>query len=1169
MPEKNFKILTKFTAGAALSPSRRGEGDGVRRCRRAKGFDRFRRAIVIEIDFAYITGRMIRMKNSFNIRQFFAGFIALLLAASCGSNKEHALFQLIPPSETGIDFTNTINENDSLNVIKDFYVYNGGGVAVADVNNDSLPDIFFTGNMASSELYINEGRMKFKKVTKDAGCTTTGWASGVCMVDINNDGLTDIYVCRAGAHAPSLRANLLFVNKGIDKNGMPHFQEEAARYGIADTGYTTQAVFFDYDKDNDLDLFLLNHSLINRNPNLITPFKNDGTGPATDELYRNDDGKFVNISHEAGILCDGMGLGVAINDFNMDGWPDIYVSNDFVSHDFLYINNHNGTFSEKGAEYFKHYSQFSMGTDAADINNDGLTDLAVVDMLPYEYERRQTMPGPMTYDQYNLLIKSGYQPQYMRNTLQVNNGINSEGKYTFSETGQYSGIAATDWSWSPLFADFDNDGLKDLFISNGYKRFVTNMDFVVYNIGSDGTVLKPPVTEAAKISSAATMPGIDVHNFIFQNKGALQFADKSNDWGFDKNSYSNGAAYTDLDNDGDLDIVVNNIDAPAFVYENKSEKNAGNHFLNIALQGPDGNANGIGAKIWLYKNDTMQYQYQSMVRGYQSYADSRIHFGLGNSNTADSLIVLWPDGKFQKLVNIPTNQFLKINYADAKDSGYISPNTSIPSNTLLQDITKNTGIDYINNDKPFPDFNFQYLLPHKLSEQGPKLAAGDVNSDGLDDFFAGGSTGQNGQIFIQNKNGTFTKGAAVVKDPSMEDVSAVFFDADNDKDEDLYVVSGSNEFPNPSAYQDRLYINNGKGEFVLNKDALPQTRYSGSCIAAADFDGDGDIDLFRGGRLVPLRYPLPASSFLLENNGGKFIDVTKTKAPEFEKTGMVTSAAWADFNNDKKMDIVVAGEFMAPQFFKNENGKFVNITASTGLASAAGWWNCIKAVDTDEDGDMDFIAGNLGLNGRYKVSEKEPLTMYAEDFNHDGTIDPVMTYYLQGEEHFVAMRDQFIEQMRGAYSMFPTYKKFAAAKVHDVFSPEAFKNALTLKTTTFESCIFENNGNGKFIFKPLPAEAQLAPIMDILAEDINNDKHPDLILIGNDYGTEVIAGRYDAFIGALLINDGKGNFKSLPQQQSGFFADGDARSIVSINTAGGKIFIVSNHNGNIQVFIKK
>lgn len=1093
--------------------------------------------------------------------------LQLIVFVSCNNNSNpNTLFQLKSVDETGIHFKNTITENDSINFVKNFYVYNGAGVATADFNNDGLMDIYFTANIESGALYVNRGGLKFNDVTEEANCKTIGWCTGVSAVDINNDGLMDIYISRAGNSNPLLRENLLFINKGINKNGIPRFEELAKQYGINDNGYTTQAAFLDYDKDGDLDLFLLNHSLEKHNPNEITPFKKDGTGLSVSVLYRNDSSLFTNVSKDAGILFDGMGLGVAVNDFNMDGWPDIYISNDFLAHDFLYVNNSNGTFTEKGEEYFKHYSQFSMGTDAADINNDGWPDIVTVDMLPFENYRRQMMPGPMNYNQYNMALSAGYQPQFMRNTLQVSNGMNADGKVTYSEVGQFSGIDATDWSWAPLFADFDNDGLKDLFISNGYKRFVINMDFIVYHIGKDGKPEKD-WNEASKIDKSLDMPGIDVHNFIYRNKDGLQFEDKSMDWGFNKTSFSNGAAYADFDNDGDLDLITSNVDAPAFLYENKANQKLKNNFLAVALNGPAGNKNGEGAKLWLYSNGAMQYQFQSTVKGYQSTVDNRLHFGLHKNTVADSLIIEWPDGKVQKLLNVKTNQLIKLNYAEASVNNRLIPYTSLPVNTLYKDISATAGINFRDTQSVFHDFNIQYLLPHKLSEQGPKLATADVNGDKLEDVFIGGGAGVPGEIFIQQKSGVFIKSSIISKEKKYEDVDAVFFDADKDGDADLYVVSGSNETRDADLYQDRLYTNDGKGKFTLGKEALPNTVYSGGCVAVADYDKDGDLDIFRGARLVAAQYPLSPNSSLFENVNGKFTDVTANKAPQLEDLGMITGAVWTDFNNDNQTDLVVVGEFMPPTFFENKNGKLTNITASTGTANATGWWNCIKAADIDGDGDIDFIAGNLGLNSRLKAGEKEPITIYANDYNNDNFVDPVMTYYIQGEEHLLPLRDQFIEQIRSAYKIFPYYNNYAQAKVSTVLKQKDLQGALILKATTFASCIIENLGNGKFKCKALPAAAQLAPVTAILVDDVNNDKYPDMILVGNDYSSDVVTGRYDAFTGAVLLNDRKGNFKFMPHWQTGFFVDGDVKSISLINTVKGKTILVSERNKGIKIFI--
>ncbi|MES2733692.1 MAG: VCBS repeat-containing protein [Bacteroidota bacterium] len=1079
-----------------------------------------------------------------------------------------SMFKLLDSKQSGVGFTNTITENASINMIDYFYLYNGGGVALGDVNNDSLPDLYFTGNQVSSKLYLNKGGMRFEEATKLAGLETEGWCSGVTMVDINQDGFMDLYVCRAGHAIPAQRANLLFVNNGKDVNGVPTFTEKAAAYGLAFEGYSTQAAFFDYDKDGDLDMYLLTSTNDIRAPNTIVPITKDGSGAANDRLYRNDgtptNPHFTDVSKKAGILYDGLGLGLGINDLNGDGWEDIYVSNDFLGSDHLYINNQNGTFSERAGEYLKHQSNFAMGNDLADFNNDGLVDIMVVDMLPADNEQRKKMAGPMKYEKFDMGIKAGYQPQYMRNTLQINNGKNAQGKTTYSEIGQLAGVHSTEWSWAPLFGDFDNDGFKDLFITNGYRRDITDMDFVMYNssLGSQRDQQKADETIKEK---AKQMPGLKKSNYLFRNKGDLTFEDRTMAWGLSLPSYSNGAAYGDLDNDGDLDIVVNNIDDPAFVYENTTADSKQNHYLKIRLKGSSQNRNGLGADVRVYQDGRSQLYHQSVTRGYQSSLDYLMHVGLGTSSAVDSLEIIWPDGKAQQIKQIATNQTLLLDYQQSTAPKKTSKPIVLP---LLVEVSKQLAIAYVHQEDDYNDFAREVLLPHKNSRQGPGLAVGDLNGDQRDDFFVSGSFGQSGKLFFQTPQGRFRSAALTSGTKFEEETGALCFDAENDGDLDLYVVSGGNEFGSQSEYyQDKLYLNDGSGHFSYAPHALPTLPVSGSCVVAADYDGDNDLDLFVGGRLTPLQFPLPGNSYVLRNDGGTFKDVTDTMAPGLRTAGMVTSALWTDFNLDHQVDLMVVGECMPIRFYQNTGGFLKEVTQTTGLSNTNGWWNSLNAADFDHDGDIDYVLGNLGLNSRYKASVAEPVSVYAGDFDGNGSWDPIMTYFLQGQEYPTHSRDDMTNQMVSLRRKFERYGEYAKAHLSDIISPENLTNAYVAKAFVFENSYLENLGQGKFRLHSLPLPAQMAPIFGTICQDFDNDTHPDLLLVGNSYATEVVAGQYDASIGMLLKGDGKGNFQPVAMPNSGFFVEGDTKGMANLTlTDGRSLALVAVNSGKLSAY---
>lgn len=1084
-----------------------------------------------------------------------------LLSTSCTNDRQEPLFVMRSAEETGIDFANVITENDSINLLDYEYVYNGGGVAVADINADGLPDLFFSGNMVPSRLYLNEGGFKFRDITRSAGIADNHWATGVAVADVNNDGWPDLYVCSAGNVPEPDRANHLYIN-----NGDNTFTERARAYGVDDTGFSTMAAFLDYNRDGHMDLYVLTYANDTWDTSIIYPKVTDGTGKATDRLYRNNgDGTFTNVSMEAGIRFEGYGLGVAVCDLNTDGWPDLYVSNDYLDDDFLYLNNGDGTFTESAAKYLKHISHFAMGNDVADYNNDGQADIIVVDMEPEDYTRKKLFSMTKNYEKFAMSLRMGYLPAYMRNTLQLNNGDG-----TFSEVGQLAGVHYTDWSWAPLLADLDNDGYKDLFVSNGYPKDIMNRDFLVYNkyAGSFQSVRNPPSLQEQhrfRLQAITELHGTRVINYLFRNNGDLTFTKVSEEWGFNIPSYSNGAAYADLDGDGDLDLVVNNINDPAFVYENRAEALLENHYLRIRLDGDSANRFALGATVWLYAGGGgVQVQENYPYRGFQSSVDPVLHFGLGQTENVDSLIVRWPDDRVTVRKNIAANQLLTLRQSDA------TPRPSAPSppahTRRFHDVTEDSGIRYVHREPDHNDFKIQPLLPHKLSQAGPGIAVGDVNGDDLTDFYVGGSQQFSGGLYFQQRDGTFTQ-QTFTPEHAGDDLGSLFFDADGDGDLDLYIVSGGNELmAGIDYYQDHLYFNDGSGNLVLNAKAIPNMNASGSGVAAADWDRDGDLDLFVAGRTHPGNYPFPGTSFLLRNDGGTFTDVTDEVAGHgLSRMGMITCAVWTDFNNDLQADLILAGEWMPVTLLKNEGGRFVNVTQALGLADHTGWWNSIVSGDFDNDNDIDYIVGNLGMNTPYKPTADQPLSIYAKDFDQNGKPEALLTYYIQGKEQTVHSRDEITDQINFVKKRFPRYQDFATADFSQLLTPEERKGSYRLHTKISRSVYLENKGEDGFALHPLPIEAQFAPLFGMAAVDVDGDGNLDVIGVGNSHATEIAIGRYDALFGVYLKGDGKGNFKTVPNKESGLLISGDAKGIATLVDAHDNLLaLVTKNCGPLQ-----
>ncbi len=1115
--------------------------------------------------------------------------ILLLLALSCKEEKKattdlktdknqeiNYLFEILNDSVTGVSFVNRIQERMEMNALNYDYMYNGAGLSVADFNNDGLADLYFISNQEENKLYLNEGHLKFKDVTHTSKVQGfPGFELASTIVDINSDGLLDIYVCRSGPYIEdTARENKLYVNQGNDENGVPIFEEQGKKYHLNLPHYSTQAAFFDYDKDGDLDLFLINHNTDTKVLYDIDRLQSVKSPLTSDRLFRNDNNVFIDVSDEAGILNDGIGfgLGLGIGDLNNDTWPDVLVSQDFASSDRIYLNQKNGTFKEVCKKATGHTSNFSMGNDIADFNNDGWLDFMTLDMVSEDnYGIKASMSG-MNPEKFNELLTKGFHHQYMYNTLQLNNGTRTKDETpVFSDVASLAGISSTDWSWGPLFFDMDNDGDKDLFVSNGIKRDFRNVDYIHYKQKAEAEYEKK-IKEAPNSvkrllekqrdeAILRRMPLRKKDNYFYENKGHLSFNKKNKSWCKEMLTASNGAAYADLDNDGDLEIITNNMDDKAHIYKNTAVEQGLGNYLRVNLIGTEKNPFGIGARVVIATTKSSQTSEQHFSRGFQSSTSHVLHFGLGESQDVKKLTVYWPDDKVQQIHNISGNQKITLNHSEASHTDIKNVKES-KSERLFQDVTVSKGLNYISHQNVFNDFKRESLLPHKMSEDKLALCIGDVNGDKLDDFYVGGATNFPGVLYVQNQKGTFTKTNSDIfkRDKKHEDVDATFFDVDNDGDLDLYVVSGSNEFEQHSNYySDRLYVNNN-GVFSKIKEVFPEgLNFSGSVVRPHDFDNDGDIDLFVGGRQTPGVYPYAGRSFLLRNESTNAqIKFSIVENKELANIGMVTDAKWEDINSDDIKELILVGEWMPLTVFKNKNGTLVKDTSLANLDKNTGWWFSLESGDFDNDGDIDFIAGNLGLNSKYQASNENPFQVYAKDFDKTGTVDIVLSYNQNGTNYPLRGRQCSSQQMPFIKKKFPSYHEFALADLETVYGKENISNALNLKATNFASCLFENTGQGLFKIKPLVNEAQITTIKSIVSHDYNKDGNLDVLLLGNLYGFEVETPRQDAGYGIYL----KGNkIEFIKESIDDLYVNGEVLNAktITLNDGGIGVLIVKNN----------
>ena len=1095
-------------------------------------------------------------------------YLIILLFSSCTKDKsenKNGLFTKLEPSQTGIDFVNDVKNGEEMNIFKYRNFYNGGGVSIGDINNDGLSDVYFTSNQGKNKLYLNKGNFKFEDISKKAGVEgTKSWSTGVVMVDINGDGFLDIYVCNAGNSIDEKRKSELFIN-----NKNLTFTEKAEEYNLADTGITTHAAFFDYDKDGDLDCYILNNSFIpvsslNYSNKRELRDKNWEVNPILkgggDKLLRNDNGKFIDVSEKSGIYGSliGFGLGVTVGDVNGDLYPDIYISNDFYERDYLYINNKNGTFSEQIQNWATHLSQSSMGADMADVNNDGKADIFVTDMLPEPDNRLKTTTSFDNYDLFSRKLNLDFYNQYMQNTLQVNSDNNH-----FNEIANYAGVAKTDWSWGALLFDMDNDGYKDIYVCNGIYHDLTNQDFV--DFFANDVMQKMAITgkkeEMENIINK--MPSTPVSNYAYKNNKNLKFTNEAQNWGLSSPSFSNGAAYGDLDNDGDLDLIVNNVNMPAFVYQNKSEKNKDNHFIKVKLKGEGQNKFAVGSVVELFSGKEIIRQELIPTRGFQSSVDYVMTFGIGTKKI-DSLQVIWPNGKFETIKKIKPNTTLNLNIANAK-ADYILKSEKIK--TLFSEIP-NTFATHKEND--YIDFDYEGLISKMQSQEGPSLAIADINGDGNDDVFIGGAKGNSGKIYLNNGKENFnsTSQSALESDANFEDTAASFFDVDNDGDQDLMVGSGGNEKADEANYKNRLYLNNGKGIFSKSTTTLPTTNSNVSVIAPYDYDIDGDIDVFIGSLSVPGVYGITPKQLLLENDGkGNFTNVTDKKAFKLNDVGMITDAIWEDIDNDSKKDLIIVGEWMAPIIFKNTGRRLAEF--KNNLTDEKGFWNSVSCVDLNNDGKKDLIFGNKGTNTSYKCSKTNPMKLFVNDFDNNGTIEQISTQTIDGKDIPLHMKGELAKQIPSIKKKNLNYSEYAKKSFQELFEADVVSNSIQRTANIQESCIAINKGNGQFQIKVLPKEVQFSSVNAICTMDINKDGILDILLGGNQYEFKPQYGRLDSSLGNVLLGTKTGNYTWIPNNKSGFSINGEVKAIKIIKTKNNSATIIAVVNDNKPKIFKR
>ncbi|AHM61859.1 ASPIC/UnbV domain protein [Flammeovirgaceae bacterium 311] len=1096
--------------------------------------------------------------------------LCLLSCKQKNSDPDTRQFTRLPASHTGINFKNVLSVSEDLDVFRYRNYYNGGGVAIGDINNDGLPDIFLTANMGQNRLYLNKGKqgaapLQFEDITQKAGILNDKiWSTGVSMADVNGDGLLDIYVCNSGDVKGGKRENELYIN-----GGNLTFSEQAEAYGLADKGFGTHAAFFDYDQDGDLDCYVLNNSFRPVSTLGMNNIRHERDSTGGDKLYRNDGGRFTDVSEEAGIWGSviGFGLGVTVVDVDSDGWLDMYISNDFFERDYLYMNQKDGTFKDELPQRVGHISNFSMGTDAADLNNDGTPEIFVTDMLPEDDRRLKTMVMYDDYDLYQVKLKNDYYEQYMRNTLQLNRGDGN-----FLEVGQYAGVAATDWSWGALIADFDNDNSKEIFVTNGIERDLIDQDFINY-MASEETLLATMREGKADFKSLVEkMPSTKLPNYLFKQQQPLRFQNVADAWGLADAGFSNGAAYGDLDGDGDLDLVVNNLQEEVGIYRNNTNELSGNHYLKVSLKGPDRNTFGVGARVYTYAGADVQMLENIPTKGFQSSMDYSLLFGLGKAERLDSLVVQWGYGKVQTIREVKANQLLQLDIQDAEDkapAGTASGKALAAAVPIFTPVALPAAIPHQENY--YVDFNRERLIYHMLSKEGPALAIGDADGDGLEDVYVGGATGQPGQLYLQDKAGGLKVHLlqAFNTDLNYEDVRAEFFDANGDGRLDLYVVSGGSEFASDARMlQDRLYLNRGGLQFERCDGCLPTFYSMGSAVKAADWDADGDVDLFVGGRAVPGQYGLAAASYLLQNDGrGNFTNVTARVSPGLGNFGLVTDAVWTDVDDDSDLDLVVVGEWSAPTIFKNNGANLERLHNTEGLEKAEGWWNSIAATDLDGDGNTDFIVGNWGLNSKFSASPEAPLALYVSDFDDNQTIEHIFAQTRGGEESPLVLRHDLVKQLSSLKKKYNTYQAYAGQSVQHVFSPEQLTSAIRREVNTLASSVIYNNGDGTYTVQSLPEEVQYSPVRSILVDDFDGDGTNEILLSGNFEGTKPEEGRYDANFGILLKVAPDRSFQVLKQQQTGLDVKGMVNQSAILRAANGKKRVVfARNNETVQLY---